>query len=280
MKRLAKLCTTFLLIICLFACAFPSETVQAKSKKKKPSGRYIVTCNHHYDNKYNTLGKYKTIESARKKIKKQSKDIRGEWYVYDKKTKKIVWPDLSTDKKKVKKTIAWAKAVANDNKRHGFTCVGERTRNGCSLKWDRWGKNEDYACSTVVETAYELFGFFNARTYSWKHNLKLRAGGLGYIRGYSSQTIAAALKGSKKFKNVTTEYRKKGKKMLRAGDILITSSQFHTAMMVTSRTLIEGAGNETGREFAPGRPGDQKGGNEIRKIGFYNGFGIVYRPKY
>ena len=68
--------------------------------------------------------------------------------------------------------------------------------------------------------------------------------------------------------------------MLRAGDILITSSQFHTAMMVTSRTLIEGAGNETGREFAPGRPGDQKGGNEIRRIGFYKGFGIVYRPKY
>lgn len=255
----------------------PSTSVFAKTKNNAKK-RYIVTCNHNYDNEYNTLGKYSTVEKARAKIKKQKKAYRGQWYVYDKTTKKIVWPDLSTDKKKAKKAVSWVTAVGNDP-RHGYTCEGERSTSGCDLKWPRWGKKGDYSCSTLVATAYELFGLFNARTYCWKHNLKIYAGGLGNVRGFSSRNFAEALRHSDKFKEITKQYRKKGKKYLQAGDIVITRPNLHTGMIISKGRIVEGAGNENGAEFQVSRPGDQRGGNELRVSRYNGGFYWVFRPK-
>ncbi len=273
----------------ILAVSFSAVTASASVKYNnsfKKKNRYVVTCNHHYDNTYNTLAKCDTPKEARERIRKEPLGTRGQWYVWDSKEKKIVWPDLSTDKKKISKIVQWSVAVGKDA-RHGYDTEGERFSNGCDLKWKRWGKCGDYGCSPLVETPFELFGFFNMRTFAWNHHLTYYTSDrLGPLRGFNANNIVPVLRKSKKFKELTSDYMRRGKSMLQPGDIIVNSNQTHCAIVVTDHRIVEGNLNENGLEFQRSKPGDQRGGYELSishysnpSFYFYRQIYYVFRPK-
>ena len=275
-----KKISIILIAIMLFITMSTSCYAEMYNNSYKTKKRYIVTCNHHYDNKYNTLAKTDTLKEAKTKIEKQPKQYKGEWYVYDSKTKKIVWPDLSTNKKKINKAISWAIGIANDP-RHGYDTNGEPSSTNCDLKWKRWGKCGDYSCSTIVATAYELFGFFNARTYAWNNNLKMAlTGSTKKFHGYNAYNIAQCLKGTKKFKDISSKYHKNGRSILKAGDIVVNDRQDHTALIVTNQRIVEGALNENYQEYASSIPGDQRNGSELSIRSYMGGYKFSGSIKY
>lgn len=234
---------------------------------------YIVTCNHHFMNSVNVLGRYSTLEKAKNRIKKAN--YRGEWYVYNVKEKAIAWPKLDTPRKKVKKAIKWVKAVANDP-RHGYTCEGELSKSGCSLKWNRWGKLGDYSCSTLVATAYELFGFVSLRKIARDNHYKIDTY-YGRHTGYSSINIIKAIKKSRKFKDISKSFRR-NPNCLKAGDILVKGNRRHVAIMISKNMLAEGIMNEKYEEYSKSSPGDQLNGSEIRMCPYYSDFYYAFRP--
>lgn len=243
--------------------------------------RYIVTCNYHYDNKVNTLGKYSTLKNAKQKISRQSSLTRGQWYIYDCVTKKVVWPDLSTTQKKVKKAISWLKAVARDS-RHGYSCEGENTNTNLKTHWGRWGARGDYSCSTLAATAYELTGLTSLRKVAGEKKLKMTALRRTYT-GYNSTTTGRSCLKSKHFKDVTSKLRKYGRSGLKAGDILVGAGGRHVGVYVGDGRIVEATINEVGREYAgygPGQvtPGDQRG-SEIRIHPYDGRWQQAYRPK-
>ena len=272
--------------ICLLLLIPANVSAKVKYNNSYRSGkRYVVTCNHYYDNKYNTLSKCVSVKEAVAKIKKVKKAYRGQWYVWDSREKKIVWPDLSTREKKIKKIVAWALAAGNDP-RHGYDTQGEHTYTGCNLKWKRWGKCGDFGCSTFVAMPYELFGYFNMRTFCWKHKYTILAGPLGRVRNFSAQNIVKCLKHSGKFKNVSKQFARRGVSMLKPGDIVTNSDQSHTAIIVSGHRIVEGNLNENWQEFQKSKPGDQKHNLEINvshynrpSYHFFKGIKYVYRPK-
>lgn len=243
----------------------------------KSRKRYVVTCNHHYDNKYNTVYKTDSVRDAKAFIGSEPAGTRGQWYVYDSRDEKIVWPDLSTNAKKLKKIVQWTVAVAKDP-RHGYDCDGEKSSDNCSLKWKRWGKCGDYSCSTLVATPFELFGYCSFRSYASKHKLKIHyTGSSASESGYNASAVAACARGSGLFKDISAAYRAKGSSILKPGDILVNKRTDHTAIIVTKGRLAEGALNENNSEYGASRPGDQRNNREIR-ISRYSGMpgGVLY----
>ncbi|MDO4475555.1 MAG: NlpC/P60 family protein [Lachnospiraceae bacterium] len=240
----------------------------------EPAGkRYLVSCNGNYKNQENTLGKYQTLEQAIKAVNKQKKKTRAQWYVYDLANgRKRVWPELKSSQEQVNRAVAWAKAVAEDP-RHGYSCYGEKMEGSLKSKWDRWGRYGDYSCSTLIVTAYELTGFADLRKTAAKHRLRILQTGR---EGLNSTCMAAALKKSGRFKNVTKKVRAaKGTKNLKPGDVLVQT--YHVAMYIGNGKIVEARMNELGREYAKTRPGDQTGA-EIRIGRYYGGWNCIYRP--
>ena len=265
-----------------FLLAFIVLTVMPVSAaRKKTSGkkkRYLVTCNYHYDNKYNNLASYGSINEAKKKIRKQDPKTRGEWFIYDRLEKKVVWPELSTTRKKISKAIAWTKAVANDS-RHGYSCQGESKRSNLQLHWGRWGKKGDYSCSTLVAVAYELSGLADMRTVCKKSGIRMTSQ-KKHLTGLNSTSIGKAAVKTKHFRDITGRLKKQGKKALKAGDLLVTRSRSHVGMYVGKGWIAEARINEIGWEYAgypPVRPGDQTG-NEIRISPYDKRWHYAYRP--
>ena len=114
--------------------------------------------------------------------------------------KKIAWPDLGTESKKIRKAVAWAEAVACDN-RHGYSTEGEAAKDGCSLRWPRWGKKGDYSCSTVLAMAFELFDFYSMRKNAFEkgYTTSVRFLKKPFV-GFSSRNVVKVLKHSTKFR--------------------------------------------------------------------------------
>ena len=252
-----------LLLGIVLVLASSGRTVYAKKQKAKK--RYIVTSNYRYDNAYNTYGQYTSLKNAKKAVRKQPKYLQGEWFIYDRKERKVVWPDLSTTKKKIRKAVAWAKAISHDNA-HGYTCVGENTKTNLKKRWGRWGRYGDYSCSTIVTMAYELVGLVNLRDVAKKKNVKMKVLGRTIKPGLNSTSLGKIAKASHHFKSVSSKMRKKGSKALKPGDILITYPKEHVAMYIGGGRIVEARTNERGSDYAPYpyiRPGDQTG-REIR----------------
>ena len=125
------------------------------------------------------------------------------------------------------------------------------------------------------------------RTYAYNHKLTYYTSDRhGPIRGLNANNIVAAMKGSKKFKDVSSEFAKKGKNSLQPGDVVVNSNQTHTAIIVTKNRIVEGNLNENYSEFGKSKPGDQRGGGEINisnymsgSYAFYKEIKYVFRPK-
>ena len=250
----------------------------AGTEGKTDAKRYMVSANYHYTNTRNTLGYYPTIESALKAINSQKSARRGEWYVVERISQKIVWPELSTNAQKIQKAIDWAYSIASDPK-HGYTCLGEKSSTGLELHWGRWGSSGDYSCSTLVATAYELAGFANLREICRDNGYTIPSG-KGKVIGYSSRNAGLALEASGMFTNVTSQYKaaKSKKSFLQPGDIVIRGDKRHVAMYYGNGRFIEATMNEVGSEYARSKAGDQTG-NEIKVSGWQLGWGQVWRPK-
>lgn len=252
----------FAVIAILASFLFLFANVSADSSRTSaPAKRYIVTCNHHYDNQYNTLGKYASLDSAVRRIRKVSGANRGQWYVYDAMEKKIAWPDLGTESKKIRKAVAWAEAVACDN-RHGYSTEGEAAKDGCSLRWPRWGKKGDYSCSTVLAMAFELFDFYSMRKNAFEkgYTTSVRFLKKPFV-GFSSRNVVKVLKHSTKFRDISSAFRKSNcsRGILKPGDVVVTAGMNHTAMITNNHCLVQATCNESKVEYGRSRPGDQTG---------------------
>ena len=235
--------------------------------------RYLVTSNWNYTNEYNVLRSFAKLANAKRAIQRQSASIRAEWYIVDTESgKQVVYPQLNNNREKIRQAVAWAKAITADN-RHGYDCGGERMRRNTRLPFKRWGKKGDYSCSTLVIMAYELAGFENLRALAAKKKLTCTIEGKTVL-GLNSSNLAKACKLSVRFRAVTTAYKKKGQKALRAGDVLIRDG--HVAMYVGGGKMVQATCNENGGMFG-GKPGDQPGG-ELMCCGFSGPWTAVFRP--
>lgn len=158
-------------------------------------------------------------------------------YVFDA-TGKIIWPVHKTVKARIERAVLWANAVAKDP-RHGYD-----NREG-----HRWAQHGDFACSTLVITAYDQAG------------VPVRSKGATVTANMRDAFIAAG------FKDVTASVDFRTCKGMERGDVLLTPGE-HTEIYIGSKRLIGARGNATGSGPENGKPGDQ--GGEIVKGAYYD----------
>ena len=268
-----------LLWILIAAAFFPSTAFAEKNEAAgNDAKRYIVTCNYHFDNRYNTLGKYKTLSKAKKAIRKQDRETRGQWFIFDSLRQKVVWPDLSTKKKKIKKAVSWAKAVAND-RRHGYCGEGFRGKANLSLRSGRWGKKGDYSCTTVIATAYDLVGLTDLRLVA-KEQGEASGKKKKRIPAVKASTIGKLVLKSGCFCDISRKLRKSGRSVLQPGDLVVMKKKTHAAIYIGNDMVVEATANETNHEYRgypKVKPGDQTG-FEIRIYPCRDRWYYAYRP--
>ena len=134
--------------------------------------------------------------------------------------------------------------------------------------------------------AYELFGFCNIRNTAWNKQLVYyTTDGYGPLIGYNANNLVRTLKRSKKYRDISAQFAKKGKKILKPGDILVNSNQVHAGLIVTKNRIVEGCLNENRQEYQASIPGDQRGGREMKienymspSYSFSGGIKYVFRP--
>ena len=105
----------------------------------------------------------------------------------------------------------------------------------------RWGIFGNYSCSTLAAMAFELTGFENIRTLCarggyrmWDH---------GNRRGYNSTALAATLRRSTRFTEVTRTYRRRGRRALTSGALLLTRGMGHVGVYVGGGWTAEACGS-------------------------------------
>ena len=209
--------------------------------------RYRVTSNWNYNTTQNSLRSCDTIREAVRLINRQKASVRGQYFVYDAWQRKVVWPTLTSPRQRVDKSVAWLKAIANDN-RHRYSMHGESWTNNTDLYqrrdgryMQRWGIFGNYSCSTLAAMAFELTGFENIRTLCarggyrmWDH---------GNRRGYNSTALAATLRRSTRFTEVTRTYRRRGRRALTSGALLLTRGMGHVGVYVGGGWTAEACGS-------------------------------------
>ena len=242
------------------------------------NNRYAVSSTPYHLNQYNLLGYYGTLAQAKKAIASQSAATRDQWFVYDRADgMKVVYPDLSTRSKRVAKLVAWAMAISED-RRHGYSCVGEDSDNSVDIRLERWGLYGDYSCSTFASMAYELAGIVNLREVTKANHLVCRANGGTYQDSLNCTSIVQACRLSGKLVEVTDQFSRQGNSALQPGDLLVTGRQRHVAIYIGGGRVAEAAMNELGREFAKPTPGDQRG-SEICISSGTGSFYYAFRAK-
>lgn len=174
-----------------------------------------------------------SFEKAKEACKK-SKQL----YVYNSRGV-ILYPVHSGEKARIERAVLWANAVAKD-KRHGYD-----NRHGY-----RWGEHGDYACSSLVITAYQNAG------------VPVKDKGATVTADMRDAFIKAG------FADVTSKVNFTTCAGMVRGDVLITPGK-HTEIYIGSKRLIGARGNATGDGPENGKAGDQTGG-EIVKSGYYN----------
>ncbi len=281
MKKATTLVIAFIMTAAFTACV----PVSAAEK------RFVVTSNWMYDknkmdNRRNILGKYNSREDAVAAIRKQPSATKAEWYIYDTKTRTVVYPikvTTSDRQAKIDKAVAWAVAISKDS-RHGYSCGGELSKDNLHLISSRWGRYGDYSCSTLAVMMYDLAGLTEIRktaTYSRCSFVQLRSkqGGGHRYPGISSVNLGSVLLKTKKFKDVSAAYEANGMHALKAGDIMVRGDKGHVAIYVGSGMYTQATSNERNIEYLDNpTPGDSTG-REIHTVGFnlprnYK----VYRP--
>ena len=168
-----------------------------------------------------------------KEVSKKNKQL----YVFDK-TGKVLYPVHSSVKAKIERAVQWANAVQADP-RHGY----DNTDSG------RWGQKGDFACSSLIITAYQLAGVpVKDKGATVTANMKeafLKAGFADVTKHVNFTTCAGLVR----------------------GDVLINPGK-HTELYIGTKRLIGARGNAYGPGPEHGKPGDQ--GGEIVKTAYYN----------
>lgn len=168
-----------------------------------------------------------------KEAAKKSKEL----YVFDQ-NGKIIYPVHASVKARIERAVLWANAVAAD-KRHGYD-----NREGY-----RWGQQGDFACSSLMITAYDQAG------------VPVKKNGANVTADMYRSFIAAG------FEDVTAKVSFENCSGMVRGDILLTPGK-HTEMYIGSKRVIGARGNPYADEPENGKPGDQ--GGEIVKTPYYN----------
>ncbi|MDO4620984.1 MAG: NlpC/P60 family protein [Lachnospiraceae bacterium] len=246
--------------------AAPGSTKNAYRTKLAATNtnRYWVTSNYFYNTTQNTLGYYKTLDAAKKAINAKPSSTRAQWFVYDRTAKKVVYPAATTKAKKIQRAVAWAKAIANDNK-HGYDRTGEWLANNLDLSNSgnlRFGRYGNYSCSPLVEMAFELSGYINLRSVVKKKSIRMSAD-FGKKIGLNSTSLAKALLASGSFTEVTTSFKKSGVSALKPGDIVLQTNERHCGLYVGNGMVAEARGKSKGIVVNP----------------FRTVWGRVFRPK-
>jgi hypothetical protein len=168
-----------------------------------------------------------------KEVSKKNKQL----YVFDK-NGKVLYPVHSSVKAKIERAVQWANAVQADP-RHGY----DNTDSG------RWGQKGDFACSSLIITAYQLAG------------VPVKDKGATVTANMREAFLKAGFADVTKHVNFTTCAG------LVRGDVLINPGK-HTELYIGTKRLIGARGNAYGPGPEHGKPGDQ--GGEIVKTAYYN----------